>query len=195
MASRKVFHFIAALSIALLTLVSRTQALAGSGLVTRGDVEATLQSWDTGLRAVLFTSKSVTAAQADGFQRGRIIPAADGRHYCAEDWHVVLIAWVTGGDLSFKRQDAVADLSSVQTTFILDGVTLATKQTPIVRRVVPFIGDIDYGFAVGSILSPTAISVGTHTISMIATFSDGSPSVEFTSTIYMDPSGSGACVQ
>jgi hypothetical protein len=76
----------------------------------------------------------------------------------------------------------------------LDGATLSTQETPIVRRVVSFIGDVDYGFAVGSILSPEDLGVGEHTLTSVFTFPDGF-SESITITFFVDPSGSGACEQ
>lgn len=193
MSAKKLFRLFFSFGLALLILVSGTHALASTGYVTKGDVEATLQSWDTGVRAVLFKSGAVAAAQLDGVQRGRIIPAANGAHYCVEDWHVILVAFVTGGGESFTYQDALVDLSGITTTFILDGRTLAMTETPVVRRVVPFLGEIDYGYAVGSILSPADISVGKHSLIFVATFPDDV--VKFKSNIYMDAPGTGACAQ
>ena len=192
MIGKKLIYLVVALSMTLAGLFSWSHVLAGSDNVTRGDVQATLQSWNTGVRAVLFTSGSVAAAQLDGVQRGRIIPAADGRHYCVEDWHVVLLSWVTGGDEAFTYQDALADLSGISTAFILDGRTLSTTETPVVRRVVPSIGSIDFGYAVGSILSPDDLGIGEHTLTTVFTFPDGSTET-FTITFYMDPPGAGAC--
>jgi hypothetical protein len=194
MFGKRLFSFVVALSIIWAALFSRSHVSAGSDNVARGDVEATLHSWNTGVRAVFFTSGSLAAAQLDGFQRGRIIPAADGRHYCVEDWHVVLLSWVTGGDETFNYQDALADLSGITTAFILDGRTLSSTETPIVRRVVPLFGDIvNYGYAVGSILSPVDLGIGPHALTTVFTFASGSTET-FTITFFVDPSGSGACV-
>ena len=195
MFGKKFFYIALALSTALAVLFSSTHVSAGSENVTKGDVQALFHTWNTGLRALQFIGNAVAAAPLEGLQRGLIQPfLSDGAHYCVEDWHVIMIAWVTGGDKSFKHQDAVADLSGITTTFILDGVTLSTTQTPIVRRVVPFIGDVDYGFAVGSIQSPEDLGVGEHILTAVFTFPDGF-SESITITFFVDPSGSGVCVQ
>lgn len=195
MFGKKLFLIIIAVSLAFLTLASGPRVLAGSDQVTRGDVQSMFRTWNTGLRALRFIGNAVAAAPLEGLQRGLIQPfLSDGVHYCAEDWHVVMNAWVTGGDKSFTHQDAVAELSGIANTFILDGVTLSTQQTPIVRRVVPFIGDVDFGFAVGSILSPAELGIGEHTLTYVFTFPDGS-SDGTTITFYVDAAGSGACAQ
>lgn len=196
MFSKKLFRCVLMLGVALLIMVSGTHVMAGSGRVTRGDVEAALQSWNTGLRAIRFTSRSVAAASLDGLQRGRIVPAANGAHYCVEDWHVILIAWIAGGDQSYTYQDAVADLAPTETSFILDGETLSITETPIVRRVGPTLSEedyVNYGFAVGSILSPADAGVGAHALTWLVTLPDESFRVDI--TFYMDPPDSGACAQ
>ena len=186
MFGKKLFQLILALGVA--GLFPWSHVLAGSARVTQGDVQAALHSWNTGLRALRFTSSSVAAAPLDGLQRGRIVPVADGEHYCVDDWHLVHVAWITGGDKSFTYQNAVEDLSSIENTFILDGKTLALTQTPIVRRVGPTLSEedyVNYGFSVGSIFSPDDLDVGAHHLTWIATLPDESFQVDI--TFYIDP--------
>lgn len=195
MFGKKLFYFVLAFSMVLAALFSRTNVSAGSDNVTRGDVQAALQTWFTGLRALRFVGNAVAAAPLEGFQRGVIHPfRSDGVHYCVEDWHVVLAGWFTGGDQSFTYQDAVADLSGIEDVFILDGVMLATTQTSIVSIVAAGFFENEFGYAVGSILSPQDLAVGEHTLTYVFTFPDGF-SESNTITFYIDPSGSGACVQ
>jgi hypothetical protein len=47
----------------------------------------------------------------------------DGRH-CAEDRHVILVAFFDGGDASFSHQQAKAILDPVTISFTLDGAAL-----------------------------------------------------------------------
>lgn len=194
MPGKKIFRLVVTLAVALGILLSGTGAAAGSGTVTQGDVEAMLHSGGTGLRAILFISGALAAAPLDGFVRGRINPFLDGRHYCVDDWHLVHAGWVIGGDTSFLYQDALAELSGITNTFILDGVTLPVQETPVVRRVVPVFGDIDYGYSFGSILSPSDLAVGEHTIIWQATFPEGDE-FQAEGTFYIDASGTGACLE
>jgi hypothetical protein len=193
MFGKRLFHLLLAMSIALISLFSGAPVGAVSARVTQGDVEAVLQSWNTGRLALLLTSNSAAAAQLDGNERGRLFFGSDGRHYCVQDWHVVLTSWVTGGDKSFTYQDAVADLASTSTSYFLDGVILPTQQTPLVRRVGSTLDEVDYGYAVGSLLAPADLGVGGHTLTIIFFF-DGSSS-QSTVSFYMDAAGTGACVQ
>ena len=190
---KKLFRLILVLSLALIPLVPWVHALADSAHVTKGDIEAALHSWETGSRAVFFTSNSMRAASIDGFQRGRIAPNSDGRHYCVEDWHLVQVAWAAGGDKSYTYQSALADLSGITNTFRLDDTTLPITQTPITRRVVSSFFENEYGYAVGSFLSPSDLSIGAHMLTFITTFPDESFEVDI--TFYIDAPGTGVCVQ
>ena len=195
MFGKKLFRLILILSLTLLVLASGTRVLAGSDRVTRGDVEATLHTWNTGLRALRFIGNAVAAAPLDGLQGGLIHPLlSDGAHYCVEDWHVVLSAWVTGGDDPFTYQDAVAELSGIQNAFILDGMMLPITETSIVRRVAAGFFENEFGYAFGSILSPADLEVGEHTLTYMVTFPEGD-SEQTTITFFVDPAGSGACTQ
>ena len=191
---KNLFRLILTLSLALLLFLSGTQVLAESNRVTRGDVEAAFRSWNTGLRAVRAIAGNLASAQVDGFERGAIHPfLSDGKHYCSEDWHVAVAGWVAGGDPSFTYQDAVEILSGIEDLFLLDGVALSITQTSLVRRVAPGIFEEEYGFFVGSILAPSDLTVGEHTLTWLSSF-DGEPPVEnATITFYVDPPGSEAC--
>ncbi|MEU7790831.1 hypothetical protein [Amycolatopsis sp. NPDC049159] len=37
-------------------------------------------------------------ADIDGRVSIRVLPSVDGRHYCQDDWHVILVAEISGGD-------------------------------------------------------------------------------------------------
>jgi len=76
---------------------------SGSRRITRGDTEAVLNAFGGGRRAVLLHSKTAEGATADFFgSHGSIRPFAgspwDGAHFCADDWHVILIADIEGGE-------------------------------------------------------------------------------------------------
>jgi hypothetical protein len=189
---KRLFYFVLALSLTLAALFSRSSVSADSDNVTSGDVQALLRTWNSGLRALRFISGNAVAAPIDGFQRGLIHAfGSDGAHVCVEDWHVILTAWVTG-DESFTYQQAVVDLT-IESTFILDGEVLPINETPVVRRVVPLFFKDEFGYALGSILSPADLAVGEHTLTYVFTFLDGS-SESNTIVFFVDPSGSGACV-
>ncbi len=124
----------------------------------------------TAARGVLQHSTTIMGAPAGGLLGAtavRPFGPFDGHHYCVLDWHVALIAWIDGGDKSFTRQDAEASLGPIVNTFWIDGATVATTRTPIkwYLRDLSFIGITEaYWFQEGRVLSPSDLSVGTHTL-------------------------------
>jgi hypothetical protein len=120
------------------SLLAGSPAGANSPRVTHGDAEAIFQAFPNGGWAVRLHSPTTQGAPADVDIRGQIrpLPIADGRHFCAEDWHVILLALVFGGDTSFTRQDAEAIANTVTVSFTLDGAPLPTTRTAI----EPFLG-------------------------------------------------------
>jgi hypothetical protein len=146
--------------------------------ITRGDAEAVLNAAGTGGRVILRNGQTTEAAPADFLgSHGSIRPFSgspwDGRHFCAEDWHVILIAWIDGGDASFGRQQAQANLDPVTNTFTLDGATLAMTRTPIKPALNPqgFGLERAWYFQEGRVMSPEDLSVGQHQLSV--RFTDG----------------------
>src|SRR5215470_18026089 len=99
--------------------------------ITRGDVEAVLHAFGGGGQAVLLHSKIAQGAPADVLgSHGSIRPFAgspwDGAHFCAEDWHVIVIADIEGGDASFTHADAEAIMNELNVSLTLDGTPLPT---------------------------------------------------------------------
>ena len=87
--------------------------------INRGDAEAVLNAFGNGGWVILLHSgEAAEAAPADWFgSHGSIRPFQgspwDGRHFCAEDWHVILMALIAGGDASYSHDQARADLDPV----------------------------------------------------------------------------------
>lgn len=75
--------------------------------VSRGDGEAVLKASHGGV-VVTNHAGAVRGAPADIDVRAAIRPYAnspwDGRHYCAEDWHVLVAAWSVPIDESHTIQ-------------------------------------------------------------------------------------------
>jgi hypothetical protein len=94
--------------------------------INRGDAEAVLNAFGTGGRVILANGQTVDASPADDKgTHGSIRPFAgspwDGAHFCAEDWHVILLAWFDGGDKgTFNRQRAEEIIAPVTFSFTLD---------------------------------------------------------------------------
>jgi hypothetical protein len=166
--------------------------------VKRGDVEAVFEAFGNGGWAVLRHSKAAHGAPADELgSHGAIRPFQpwDGRHLCAEDWHVILIADIEGGDTSFSEHDAKEIMSTITVTFTLDGAVLTTKRTAIKRFLNPELFGLEeaYYFQEGRIMSPDDLTVGQHqlncrmTAAGVVVFDGG---IQFT----VDPAGGTACL-
>jgi hypothetical protein len=127
----------------------------------------------------------------------------DGRHFCAEDWHVILVAGIDGGDASFRREQAVASASQTTFDFTLDGAPLATNRTAIRRLLSPETIKVPQGvekfkvayfFQEGRIMSPEDLSVGQHELTLTQT-DTASGQVEHDGiTFFIDAAGTGACL-
>ncbi len=137
---------------------------SGSRPITRGDVEAVLHAAGGGGLAVLRHSKTAQGAPADVVgSHGSIRPFAgspwDGAHFCAEDWHVILMADIEGGDSSFKHNDAAGIMNGLEISFTLDGAPLPTTRTAIKRFLDPeaFGFQVAYYFQQGQMMSPLSV--------------------------------------
>lgn len=168
-------------------------------MFTAGDVQAVLNGFTTGGRVILAHGQAVEGAPADGMPGSSVAIRPfnpwDGHHYCADDWHVILVAEFDGGDHSYERDTAVAALSPIQITFTLDNVQLSTTRTPFKRFLNPgvFGWAVAYGFQEGHIFSPTDLAVGGHLLSFVSAdpvYGTFARSIKF----YIDAAGTGACV-
>ncbi len=169
--------------------------------ITRGDAEAVLNAFGAGGRAVLSHSKTAEGAPADFFgSHGSIRPFAgspwDGARFCAEDWHVILIADIEGGGASFKHNDAEQIMNGLDVSFTLDGAPLPTTRTAIKRFLNPeqFGLQVAYYFQQGQIMSPTDLSVGSHRLDVTITDASGQQAFQDGITFVIEAPGSGACV-
>ena len=170
------------------------------GRIKRGDAEAILNAFGTGGLVILRRrGETAEAAPVDFFgSNGSIRPFRDspwdGRHFCAEDWHVILVAWIDGGDASFDHQQARAALDPVTISFTLDGAALATTRTPI----KPFNDPQRLGlerawyFQQGKVMASDDLSVGQHQLSV--RFTDPTGVADDGITFFIDAAGTGACL-
>jgi hypothetical protein len=170
--------------------------------ITQGDARAVLNAFGTGGRVILANGRTVEASPADDKgTHGSIRPfpgsAWDGRHFCAEDWHVILVAWFDGGDGNFDRQRAEEAIAPVTISFTLDGQPLETTRTPIqpfLRPPPQFGFERAWYFQQGRIMSPDDLSVGEHQVSYtLANTPNPSESGTEGITFFIDPAGSDAC--
>jgi hypothetical protein len=176
------------------------EATSGSRRIGRGDAEAIFQAFGTGGLAILQHNRLAEGAPADDFgTRGSIRPFAgspwDGTHLCAEDWHVILVADIEGGDSTFTRPDAEQIMQGLVLSFTLNGAPLPTNRTAIRRFLNPgFFGIQEaYYFQQGRIMSPTDLAAGSHQLQLTITDASGQ-TFQDGITFFIDPTGTGACV-
>jgi hypothetical protein len=170
--------------------------------INRGDAEAVLNAFGTGGRVILRNGQTAEASPADFLgSHGSIRPFQgspwDGRHFCAEDWHVILVGFIDGGDASFGHQQAEASLGPVTIAFTLDGAALDTTRTPIKPFHDPpqaFGIERAWYFQEGKVMSPDDLSVGQHELSV--SFTDPASGLAGSDgiTFYIDAAGTGACL-
>jgi hypothetical protein len=166
--------------------------------VSRGEATAVLEAYGTGGRAIINHSPRNWGAPSDIELRATIRPLAeegfDGRHYCAEDWHTIVLAIFDFGDRTFSRQDFADEVSHVVITMSLDGTVLPTMRTAIkeVSNPQQFGAEKAYAFQQGTVLSPSDLSVGAHSLDTTTVF----PPDTFQDhiTFYIDAPGTGACL-
>jgi hypothetical protein len=166
--------------------------------IKRGEAEAVLEAFGGGGWAILRHSKVAQGSPSDQQgSHGAIRPFKlwDGVHLCAEDWHVILIADIEGGDASFTRQDAEQIISGIGVRFFLDSERLTTTRTAVKRFLNPERFDFTeaYYFQEGRVMSPDELSVGLHRLECEMTTGTD---VVFNGSIHfvVDPPDEGACV-
>jgi hypothetical protein len=167
--------------------------------IRRGDVQAVFEAFGGGGWAILRHSSVARGAPADVLgSQGAIRPFDpwDGLHLCADDWHVILVADIEGGDASFTRQDADRIMATITVRFVLDGDALATTRTAIKRFLDPDRFDLQeaYYFQEGRIMSPDELGVGEHELRCEVTI-DGQVDFDNTIRFVVDAAGEGACVE
>ena len=157
------------------------------------------EAFPNGGWAILQHSRVAAGAPADGLAGGlvtiRPLDPFNNVHFCALDWHTIVLADVEGGDKSFTAQDAKAIITPLDVSFSLDGNALATTRTAIKRFLNPGRLDLDVAYSAqwGRVMAPSDLSVGRHTLSVVVSDPSG---VLFTNqiTFFVDAAGSGACL-
>jgi hypothetical protein len=176
--------------------------------VRRGDAEAVLQAAGGAGRVINRTFTAKFGNPADVGLRATIRPFSNPdlpfnqRHYCVEDWHVIVVAEISGGPGNFSHQDAASELDPVTITFTLDGTPLGNTTRTSIRHFAdpgPFaaqfglVWDKGFYFQEGRVMSPDQLAVGQHTLSFTAVSPTGQDQDSI--TFFIDPAGQGACVQ
>jgi len=159
--------------------------------ISRGDAEAVYNA--IGGRGAIIVHSTLMGAPDS--QLVRITPFANNRHYCSLDWHVV---GINLGDFG-PRQAAAAALDPFVVTNLVDGTQIpfspaALKPDDPQHALITF-GSSDVWFrAYATVVSPDALSVGAHTIEVIAVNPVTGEIIDATNTFYIDAPGTGACL-
>lgn len=148
---------------------------------------------------ILNRTPTDTGAPADSDIKAAIRPFSgtvfDDRHYCAEDWHVILIANISGDSPSWSLQQAREELDPTTTQFVLDGADLPTQRTALKRFLVPELLDVAeaYYYQQGAVLSPSELATGEHTLEVAV--SKGVDRIfEDQIVFHIDAAGTGVCL-
>jgi hypothetical protein len=156
--------------------------------ISRGEAEAVFHARATGgFRGV--------GAPDDPDQRVAIRPFFEnGRHYCVEDWHVLVLALVV--DEANQGVTSVGEAKKLFAptvmTFALDGAPLEATRLP----VEPFLGDPDakaYVLVQGRVVGPDELAAGSHTLTVTVENDPVEGAFVFTSQFFVDAAGTGAC--
>ena len=183
--------------VALVAAVVVGFAAAGSTRATKGDAQSVLEAFGNGGWAVLLHSETAHGSPSQGLATGLVAirpfsgTAFDGKHYCALDWHAILLAYLDGGSQKY----VAAELNTVTVAFTLDGASLTTKQTALKRFLNPerFGWTEAYYAQWGRVMAPSELAPGPHTVGYVASDSSG-PVDSDTITFYVDAADTGVCV-
>ena len=157
------------------------------GQITRGEAQAVFEAFGGGGLAILRHSKTAEGAPADQLgSHGSIRPFEpwDGIQLNADDWHVIVIADIEGGDRSFTRPEAEEIIDRIDVRFELDGERLDTTRTAVKRFLDPgrFGLEVAYYAQYGRVMAPEDLPVGEHTVHCTMSF-DGQVVFENTITV------------
>jgi hypothetical protein len=123
----------------------------------------------------------------------------DVSHYCAEDWHVILLGLGIGegtvGITVTSVGEAKKLFAPTVMTFVLDGKPFETTRLP----VKPLLNDDPgkwFGLVQGRVVGPDELAAGSHTLSVTV---ENDPDPEFAETytmtrqFFIDAAGTGVC--
>jgi hypothetical protein len=165
------------------------------GRVSKGEAQSVFQAFGNGGITVFGHTHTVDEdTLSDTLVAIRPLDPWNGNHYCALDWHVIVLAIFDGADASYKKQTFEALREATSMSFTVDDEPIATGQTATKR----FLGDpaffgmtTGYWYAQGRVLAPDELAVGTHTLGAVVTDPEGV--WQNTVTFTIDAPGTGAC--
>jgi hypothetical protein len=190
-------RIVLAIALAAAAVAGPNLAMASTDRITEGEARAVLNSLITGGTAIVFNGDGrLLGAPADANLAIRPYQP-NGLHYCVEDWHLLALIWF---DATTSFEQAQLELNAVQQTFYIDGVALQTERTPVKPVVnsedVPFLTDDEdwYWFQEGVLLSPSDLTVGSHTLTVVTVDTYLNTKTTQKVKFYVDAAGTGACI-
>ena len=167
--------------------------------INRGKAEAVFHTGFTG------GLRSGQGAPADPNRKVTIKPSEEQgvSHYCAEDWHVILLGLGIGEGTVGLTVTSVGEAKKLFAptvmTFVLDGQPFETTRLP----VKPLLNDDPgkwFGLVQGRVMGPDELAPGSHTLSVTV---ENDPDPEFAETytlpdtpprrFFIDAAGTGVC--
>jgi hypothetical protein len=163
--------------------------------INRGKAEAVFHTGFTG------GLRSHHGAPADPNRKVTIKPFEEQgvSHYCAEDWHVILLGLSIGEGTVGLTVTSVGEAKKLFAptvmTFVLDGQPFETTRLP----VKPLLNDDPgkwFGLVQGRVVGPDELAAGSHTLSVTV---ENDPDPEFAETytmtrqFFIDAAGTGVC--
>ncbi|MFL5909831.1 MAG: hypothetical protein ACJ768_04595 [Gaiellaceae bacterium] len=184
-----------AIAFASAVALSGAAAVGAPARATQGDAMAALEAFGSGGWGVLLHSKVALGAPANGiFGRVAIKPFSatpfDGAHYCALDWHAILLADFEDG----PQQAAAAVLANMDYRFTLDGSPLPVTRTAV-KRFLRFGASADLFYSQwGRVMAPSDLAPGAHALGVVGSDLAGNVFGTDAITFYVDAAGTGACL-
>jgi hypothetical protein len=163
--------------------------------ISRGDAEAVYSASGNGGQAILLHSPAPQGAPDPQGVRIGPFGAANGRHFCNLDWHVLGVNIV---DFPGSHADMSALLNQLDVEITLDGAPFPLLSSTVKRwnpeAALAAFGSADAWFKpFGGLIAPGALAVGTHTTSIVLTDPSTGEVDTGSATFFVDASGTGSC--
>ena len=184
----------AVVAITAFGLMATTGTATASPRITKGDAEAVLRAFGSGGLAVLNHNRVMEAGPSN--LSAQLSPL--NLEGCVLDWHAFRVADIEGSSSNeFAQKSAAATISQLSLSIEVDGAPLQLTQTPVARLLEPQTFDpswvAGYYSQWGALVSPGALSVGSHAERIIETVAGVGTVIDVTFPIAIDPAGEGSC--
>jgi hypothetical protein len=157
--------------------------------ISRGEAEAVFNTGFTG-------GLHGRGAPDDPDQQVAIKPFFEnGRHYCVEDWHTLLLGLAVDEENNGVTNvgEAKALFAPTVMTFVLDGKPFETTRLPVKPVLVEPHGNL-FVLVQGRVVGPDELAAGSHTLTATVENDPAVPGTQvFTSQFFVDAAGTGAC--